>query len=299
MATTFLTAGDDFREFAATSRGAFTIDGLGGVDTLSYGESKLSEYTIVRNGDGSVQIDSVSGASQVLKTTLINVEKVTFDKGRTVIDLRTYFTPVPDPRYTGGTGNDSFVASSGAHTVDGGAGLDTLTLGQTQASFTLARTTTGYTLNARDATSSYTLAQVERLKFSDGALALDLGGNAGKTAKALGAVFGVAAVANREYAGIGLNVLDSGTSYEALMQLALDARLGAGASNQAVVNLLYTNVVGVAPSAADEAYFVGLLDSKAYTPASLAVMAAETDLNVTHINLAGLIETGLAFIPAV
>lgn len=299
MATTFLTANDDFREFAQTSRGSFVIDGLGGVDTISFNRSMLSEWTIKRNADGSVQVDTVSGASQELKATLINIEKITFGNGQTVIDLTTYFGPTVDPRYVGTAANDTFTGSTGTHSVSGGAGIDTLSLTQAQSAFALTRSGSTYNLKAKDNTSSYALAQVERVKFGDGSLALDVsGGNAGTTAKILGAVFGVAAVSNREYAGIGLKLLDSGISYEALMQLALDTALGANASPTAVVNLLYTNVVGTAPSAADRDYFVSLLNNKTYTPAGLGVMAADTDLNTTHINLAGLVETGLAFIPS-
>jgi hypothetical protein len=209
------------------------------------------------------------------------------------------FTTGTDPLYTGTGGNDVFAASPGPHLVTGGAGLDTLHLGAaTQGAFTLTRSGSSYGLNAKDGSSGYTLNGVERLQFAGSSLALDLDGNAGKAAKILGAVFGVESLSNATYAGIGLKLLDAGSSYESLMQLALDVRLGAGASNKAVVELLYTNVVGVAPTADVAASFVGLLDNHTYTPASLAVMAADTDINQTHINLAGLMDTGLAYIPA-
>jgi hypothetical protein len=77
---------------------------------------------------------------------------------------------------------------------------------------------------------------------------LDLSGNAGNVARILGAVFGKAAVANETYAGIGLYYMDGGMSYEGLMQLAINARLGGGASHRAIVGPLQTNVVGSALS---------------------------------------------------
>lgn len=70
------------------------------------------------------------------------------------------------------------------------------------------------------------LTDISRINFSDYSIATDIGGNAGKTAKILGAVFGKAEVANKSYAGIGLSLLDSGITYESLMQLALDTKLG-------------------------------------------------------------------------
>ena len=57
------------------------------------------------------------------------------------------------------------------------------------------------------------------------------------------------------------------------------------------------NVVGVPPGEADRAYFVGLLDTGAYTVAGLGVMAADIDLNVTNINLIGLAQQGLEYTP--
>ena len=143
-----------------------------------------------------------------------------------------------------------------------------------------------------------TLHSIERIRFQDKALAFDLSGAAGQVAKILGAVFGPAAVANQEYAGIGLHYLDTlGYSYQALMQLAIDVRLGAGASNGAVVDLLYTNVVGQAPSQSEHDTFVGLLDNHTYTVACLGVMAADTGLNAEHIHLTGLAQTGLSYQP--
>ena len=111
----------------------------------------------------------------------------------------------------------------------------------------------------------------------------------------LGAVFGAGAVAQADYVGIGLQLADSGSSYAGLMQLALDARLGAGASHKAVVGLLWGNIVGGTPSASDEAYYVSLLDSNALTPAALGVLAADTDFNLQRIDLVGLSQSGLAY----
>ena len=108
-------------------------------------------------------------------------------------------------------------------------------------------------------------------------------------------MFGKQAVANKAYAGIGLNLLDGGMLYLDVMTVALNAHLGAGATHEAVVTTLYTNVVGFAPTAAVLAYYTGLLQSGQYTPASLGMLAAETPDNAISINLVGLAATGLAY----
>ena len=149
------------------------------------------------------------------------------------------------------------------------------------------------TVNGLDGTD--TLTRVERLQFSDMKVAFDLDGFAGITAKILGAVFGRESVANLQYVGIGLGLLDGGTSYFDLMQLAINARLGANANAEAVVNLLYTNVVGVAPGSADLELYTGLINSGAYSATTLGILAADTSLNIANVGLVGLAQTGLEY----
>ncbi|MBI5276446.1 MAG: VCBS repeat-containing protein [Burkholderiales bacterium] len=130
------------------------------------------------------------------------------------------------------------------------------------------------------------------------AIAYDLQGNAGDVAKILGAVFGAASVSNATYAGIGLSYIDDGMSRDALFGLALDVALGAGRSNQSVVTLLYTNVVGSAPSDAVRDSFVSLIESGSFTQVSLGWLAAGHPLNLDHIGFVGLQQNGLEYLPA-
>jgi hypothetical protein len=62
------------------------------------------------------------------------------------------------------------------------------------------------------------------------------------------------------------------------------------------VKLLYTNVVGSAPDAGALTYYKGLLDNGTYNQGTLGVLAADTALNTTKINLIGLVQTGVEFI---
>jgi Ca2+-binding RTX toxin-like protein len=77
--------------------GTFTLDGLGGTDTVDLGTSLRSEYAIQKNSDGSVSVDSVAGASQQLHATLISIERLTFNSGRDVITLATFFGDTTPP----------------------------------------------------------------------------------------------------------------------------------------------------------------------------------------------------------
>lgn len=201
-----------------------------------------------------------------------------------------------DDSLRAGAGNDTLQGGAGDDILDGGTGLDTALYAGAASSYSVVLGPHGFTVLDRLGPEGLDLlAGIERVQFADAGLALDLDGHAGITARILGAVFGRGALAERAYVAIGLRLLDGGMSEQELVQLAVDARLGPGASHGAVVDLLYTNVIGQAPSAAERAYYVGLLDSGAFTVAGLALMAEQSEFNAQHIDLTGLAETGLWF----
>ena len=124
-------------------------------------------------------------------------------------------------------------------------------------------------------------------------LSFDLDGNAGITAKVIGAVLGKAALANPTYVGIGLSYLDNkGMSYSDLGAEALRA-VGA-ITPDAIVSLLWLNIIGVPATSANKAPFLKILaDGK--MPGDLVVLAADTDYNTTNIGLVGLMQTGIDY----
>ena len=191
-------------------------------------------------------------------------------------------------------------APAGDHTINAGLGRDTWAYPLARSAYTLQATATPgqYKLEKPGAAGTDTLNDIDRLKFSDMHVALDFDtylGNAGKVAKLLGAVFGKEAVHNKVYVGMGLAALDGGgamISYETLASSAL----GAKTSPADVVALLWTNLVGSAPTAAEAAPYIAMLGG-GMTPGALAVMAAEHPLNAANIDLAGLAQTGLEYVP--
>lgn len=186
-------------------------------------------------------------------------------------------------RLTGNKGNDS---------LDGGGGIDTAVYISSRSAATISVAAIGHSVSTTS--EGYdVLVNIERIQFSDFSVALDLSGHAGQAAKLLGAIFGVASMQNREYAGIGLKLLDGGMSYETLAALAMSAN---GISTpQQIVNLLWTNVVGTAPTADQAQPFIDMLNN-GMTPGQFGVFAADTELNQANINLIGLATTGLEYI---
>lgn len=199
----------------------------------------------------------------------------------------------------GGAGNDTFLADIGIDVIDGAMGLDTVIYSNQRSDYRVSKVNDG--LGVIDMVGNGNvdnLTSIERLVFTDKNLAFDLDANenAGITAKILGAVFGKDSLTNKEYIGIGLRMLDNGTSYIDLMELAINTKLGVDANYADLVNLLYTNVMGIAPTAVDLDYFVEQLEDGTYTKSSLGIMAADTEININNINLIGLADTGLEFV---
>lgn len=291
MATFKGTPSDD--TWTIIEPGRVTIDGLGGNDKVTFGIQPRSAFVITQALDGAVLVDSVSGASGGgLQATLYDIETLVFDSGRDVVSVDALFAGAA---LVGTPGDDRFDATGGRQTIDGAAGIDTVVFARARVNYLLDHADALWTATATAGDAVTVMNQVERLTFTDLRLALDLDGAAGRVAKTLGAVFDAGSVADAVIVAIGLQYADSGLSAEALMQLALDARLGTGATHGAVVDLLYTNVVGVAPTTAERASFVALLDNGTYTPATLGLLAADHELNLAQIDFVGLQVNGLAY----
>jgi hypothetical protein len=107
-----------------------TYDGRDGVDSLSFDRLPRSYFNITQNADGSVNVDSVSGASALYRLKLISVELLYFSFGSEVVDLRTAFNTSDQPSVINGTvGNDTLAGTSRADSIAGLAGNDSISGG--------------------------------------------------------------------------------------------------------------------------------------------------------------------------
>ena len=107
-------------------------------------------------------------------------------------------------------------------------------------------------------------------------------------------MFGKDSLANKQYVGIGLNLLDAGMSTSALATLAVEA--ANLKTNDQIVSTLWKNVFGTTASISDKAPYVKLLDD-GMSPGTLAWLAADSDFNKVNINLVGLAQTGIEYLP--
>ena len=254
----------------------------GGTDTLNL--SNFSVSSTINLNDGSYSTLPFNGWS--LKNNIsiafgAVIENVITGSGADVI--------------IGNSSNNVITGGSGGDTIDGGAGIDQAVYTENFTDVSLVKS--GNVWNITSGTDIDTLSNIERLKFNDKHIALDLDGNAGKTIKLLGLLLGKDQATNKTYLGIGLKLLDDGMTYEELMQVALDVVLGANPSSSSVVDLLWTNIVGPPTPADDLGQYSALIDNGTYTAAELAVVAADHSLNTTNIDLIGLSALGIEYIP--
>ena len=211
----------------------------------------------------------------------------------------------------GYAGNDTITGGFGSDVIDGGTGIDTVKFSGPFGSGSLANYSIQKLIDGSWSVSftgpiiaifpppptdgSDSLTYVERIQFTDKSFAFDLDGNAGSTAKIIGAVLGKAALKNPAYVGIGLSYLDKGMSYSDLGALALNA-VGA-TTNDAIVSTLWLNVIGSPASALDKAPFIKML-ADGMKAGDLVALAADTTFNTSNINLMGLAQTGIEYLPA-
>jgi len=306
------------------------VDSSAGPATTLNGEKKVSgvygtdAFLIKYNSDGSTASTTLYGITSTQRGESVQLiaNSLGFDSadnsvylaGYTNAGYSSHYSSIPgvggdDPfllKFTtsnsiskklGTTGNDSFNPTVGDENIDGDLGIDTVILQGARSSFSITKTTTGYNVTDKVGAGGVdTLTNIERLQFTDTNIALDLSGNAGTTAKILGAVFGGQSLTNKSYVGIGLKYLDAGWTYDNLAGLALDA---AGAkTNDQIVSLLWKNVIGTTATANDKAPYIAMLENR-MTPGALAHLAADTSFNTTNINLIGLALTGIEYIPVV
>lgn len=206
-------------------------------------------------------------------------------------DLDTSFERIP-----GTLGNDIFNATPKDENFYGEGGLDTVIFSESRANYNVEKKDFGYVVSGKKEDDQDWLFSIERVAFTDTKIAFDLDGNAGKAVKILGATFGKEYATDKELVGICLDALEDPTIPLTYQEVASAAILATqNTSNQDIVNLLWSNVVGSAPTESQAKPYVEMLNN-GMSIGELGVLAAETALNQNNINLIGLSATGVEYV---
>ena len=214
-----------------------------------------------------------------------------------------------DNLLNGNEGNNRFTGAGGNDSIDGKAGIDTAVYAAARIGYLLSKTETGFTVAASTGNEGLdTLANVERLQFSDAKVAIDLtsGGNAAKTAQFLG-LLGFSFLSQKDVVGTVLGVFDQtginlSDAFALVLNTGLVNELAGDASDTAFVKLIHRNLVGTEASDAVAATLATelLKDSGgAYSRIDLLNVGAGLDANLQHVGLVGttgLLATGLEYV---
>ena len=258
------------------------VDGGGGFDTVII-IGRSSQFKLVFDS-GVTYIDALSGASAMTeRAQLNNVEQVQFlDKTVSLVV------------------NDTIKGQPGTDFFDGGLGIDTVVYNGPQERYSITKSGNRYVVSEPTGSDDTDyLSNIERLQFSNGKVALDLGGNAGQAARLIGALLGPSFIKDKALAGVVIGLIDQDYSIESIANLGLNTSfylaLAGSTKHEDFVNHVFRNVVGRPPEANEQKTYVDMLNA-GNSQAALAVMAAGTEFTASQIGLTGLTSHGWDFI---
>jgi len=202
----------------------------------------------------------------------------------------------------GDAGQDTLTGGTGNDTLEGGTGTDTAGFGGILARYQVTRIDNTYVVrdtSGNDGTD--TLTHMERLRFSNSSLALDMEAtqSGGLAALLIGALQGKAGLSDKPLVGNLLGYFDAGNTLldaaNAVIRAGIVDRLANGAGTGAFVNLIYRSIIGSDPTASDSRGLAALIDSGTYTRAEFLAAAADHAANQLSVGLVGLLQTGLEY----
>lgn len=199
-----------------------------------------------------------------------------------------------DDAVYGSRGNDTVRLGVGNDFFNGGDGIDTAVFGGIRSASVVTRSETTITVSGFDGRD--TLTNVERLKFADTSVALDINGNAGQAYR----IYKAALDRVPDLKGLGDWIYALDTGINTLKQVAqgfinspeFQTKYGANSSNQTFITLLYNNVLDRNPDPGGFADWQRALDI-GYSRSDLLIGFSESPEN--QANVIGLIGNGIQY----
>lgn len=200
-----------------------------------------------------------------------------------VIRIENYAIAVRDLSTGGATSGNDLLTGGAGGSLDGGAGIDTVSYTGARAGHTVSAA--GGTITVAGSGFTDTLVNVERLAFSDGTLAFDVDGACGQAYRLYKAAFDRAA----EAGGLGYwtGVLEGGTSLRTVAESFMNSAefgvlYGAATTTEGLVTQFYTNVLDRAPDAGGLAYWAGLAGNGTSLADILVAFSESTENRATQ-----------------
>ena len=209
-----------------------------------------------------------------------------------------------DDQMVGLAGNDTLSGAEGNDKLDGGPGIDTARFGGLREHFQLTIVPGHWSVQDLHGVEGIDqLTNIERLRFSDKKIALDLGPaeHAGQ-AVAIAGVLAPSLIQVPPALGAILGLIDEGSSVLEVFQLAIDVGLVneiAGAdTNTALAQMVFRNVTGGDADAEMTDWLVSFMDGRNadFSQAQFLATISALEINRAHIDLVGLQQTGLEYL---
>lgn len=293
------------------TRGVYAID-VQGASTQqgTLGDPMVSLYA----ADGSLLAqddDSGAGFNALLECAVVRpgsyyvaVSAPSTSPAGTAGTYAVRLSPVAETLVAGTAQGDTAASSAANEWFEAGAGTDRWILHGPRSHYAVTALAGGRwsltdSVPGRDGQD--TLADVERLVFTDRVLALDLQKDepAGRASLLLGVALGPQALGNMALVGALVAYFDGGPSLVQAAQLLVDsgalAQWAGGADSASFVHYIYQNAVGTPPSEATQAALAGYLDGGLLSRAEMFRIVAESPVHQQHIDLVGLQTRGLEY----
>lgn len=209
------------------------------------------------------------------------------------------FTPFEGPLY-GTAGNDSFVSRALSDVFEGDEGLDEALYDRQSSAYTISVQAPAHLEVHGPGASLDILHGIERVRFSDRAIAFDLadGDSANQAVRLVTALAGAEALGDTRLMATALKHMDGSglpTLVNELVESGLVADYAGGSSIEALVTHLLKNIVGVAPSAPELQWHLGYVQSLGLSTAGILELAVGLDQTAQRADLTGLATQGLVY----
>lgn len=213
--------------------------------------------------------------------------------------------PTVQVSFVGNDGNNAWTSNSANNSFNGLGGIDTVGFAGSRAQYALSKVGSFWFVDdgvsSRDGSDQ--LDGIERLQFTDRAIALDLapGQSAGNTMLLL-SVLGPTFMQSPDIVGGVIRLFDEGRSLLDMFQLAIDVNLvsalAGGNTMSDYARLAVSNVLRTPePDPAIVDFLVGLTDGRyaSWSPADVFQAVSLLEVNSVQIGLPALQQTGLEF----
>jgi hypothetical protein len=309
---TSFNASDSVYRFDDSTTYLETIWDAGGVNTIVYTGSQDALIDL-REGGGSRIGNDVSVMND-LGTAIDTIPNVWIAYGTSIHSAaggtgkNTILGNALNNTLTGGPndnvifadkGNDTIIlGDTGINVVSGDEGTDTVVLSGSRSRYTITAADTIFNVEIGNPEQATSVSQVERIKFADGMVALDIDGNAGAAYRLYQAAFD--RTPDKPGLGYWIDKLDKGTSITAVAagffnSTEFKTLYGNNPTSADYINRFYQNVLHRAPDEAGFTYWMNELTNGHRSPVIALVQFSESPENQAQV--IGAIQNGIDFIP--